>query len=161
MLPPICTGIRSLTKLYALTVNDDKKCVAMSQQVFRNGLGYTPMKITGFICWCGLALTIIIGSLIPVQAVEQVPSILSDKVQHFIGYAVLSIAAVSAGRAWQQKGMMIFLSFLMGIAIEFIQPMTGRYFETGDIIANSVGLVAGVLIFFLSSSALDHWARKA
>ncbi|MBN2866189.1 MAG: VanZ family protein [Thiotrichales bacterium] len=68
-----------------------------------------------------------------------------DKIHHFIAYATLMLwFAQSFGgtkRYWVAGGLV-----LMGIVIEFAQPFTGREFSYMDMIANSTGVLIGLLI---------------
>lgn len=67
----------------------------------------------------------------------------SDKVGHFLSYAGLMfwfalLYRRTPTRAWYAIGFVA-----MGIAIEFIQPYTGRDFEWADMLADGVGVVLG------------------
>jgi len=66
-----------------------------------------------------------------------------DKVCHFSIYCFL--AYYHRNLFPKIKNYWIFLFFCsMGVAIEFLQKMTGyRFFERGDILANSLGILFG------------------
>ena len=89
----------------------------------------------------GWVAAIWIGSLIPLPA----PSIENgDKYQHFIGYSVL---AMLAQLIWQQPAKIWLFASLMGVMVEFAQALTPyRSFDTHDMLANSIGALAGVLV---------------
>ena len=92
--------------------------------------------------WCGV-LTVIFLTLMPKP--PSVPGFLSwDKAQHVIAYA---------GLMWwyrqsfsPQIGWIVFM-VVLGVGLECIQGMTDyRYFEYADMVANSLGVICGVLL---------------
>lgn len=85
-----------------------------------------------------------IGSLIPMSG----PVVHnSDKIQHFIGYGVL---ALLAQLIWRQPLKVWLAASLMGVAVEFAQAMTPyRSFDTHDMLANSLGAIAGLTLALL------------
>lgn len=68
-----------------------------------------------------------------------------DKIHHFIAYATLMLWFAQSFRGtkryWIVGGLI-----LMGILIEFAQPFTGREFSYLDMLANSTGVLIGLLI---------------
>ncbi len=68
----------------------------------------------------------------------------SDKIAHFIAYlwlAVLPFMAFSHPAAWRGALLMVPL----GIVLEFAQMVVpGRFFSFGDMLANALGIVAGI-----------------
>ncbi len=103
-----------------------------------------------FLCaWLGTGLLIVGGSLLPVVNVPEVAFQLSDKLQHFIAYLLLGLLALGAGYRPKTQITLIALSFFLGILIEFAQPLTGRYFEFNDIVADGVGLCASLFLFYM------------
>ncbi len=89
----------------------------------------------------GLAgvVVIIVGSLI--GRTEQTIEV--DKLLHFGGYTTLATIFVLGLRpSLYLTGL--FLLAALSIAIEFIQPLTGRSFDTGDMAANLIGIVTGL-----------------
>lgn len=85
------------------------------------------------------AITIL--SLWPLGKLPPVPG--SDKAHHFIAYAALIFPTVLRKPGyWQLIGL-----FFIGWsgAIELLQPYVNRYGEWLDMIANSAGLVCGLL----------------
>lgn len=106
--------------------------------------------------WFGLAYAtlaiVAILSLIPSPDIGG-----SDKLLHFITYFILS-AGFSV--LVQQHQSMIAIAFglvIYGILLEFFQGMTGyRYMDGLDMLANSVGVVVGLLVRF---TAFPEWSR--
>ena len=62
-----------------------------------------------------------------------------DKFMHIGSYFLLMILYL---RIIPLKGVAVILTIGIGIIIEHLQPLTGyRYFEIGDIVANSIGVL--------------------
>lgn len=99
--------------------------------------------------WLVLVVFILVGSLVPVVAIPQATSFLTDKLQHFGAYFLLGLLALSATRITTHMMILFLSSFLLGVVIEFLQPLTGRYFEVNDMIANSAGMFAALLCYGL------------
>lgn len=91
-------------------------------------------------------LTIItVFSLTPLKELPPVPG--SDKTHHFIAYAALIFpAALRKFDYWLLVGL--FFMCWSG-AIELIQPYVNRYGEMQDMIANTTGLLCGVILAIL------------
>jgi len=67
-----------------------------------------------------------------------------DKVVHTVGYAVLGVLAVLSGIRWPWS---IALVIAFGVVLEGAQGLVGyRSFEWADLVADSLGAFAGVLI---------------
>ncbi|MFB9355523.1 VanZ family protein [Sneathiella chinensis] len=106
-----------------------------------------PVFTPGLWVWAGLVVLITVGSLLPVGNLPQTASLISDKIQHVGGYALLAVAACSAARLKRVVLLLLGLSLLIGVGIEYLQPLTGRMFEYMDIVANGAGLCAGMALF--------------
>ncbi len=88
-----------------------------------------------------LLATISILSLWPLAQLPSVPG--SDKIHHFVAYAALMFpAALRRPRHW----LFIALFFILwGGGIELIQPYVNRYGEWLDFLANSCGVLLGIV----------------
>ncbi|OUR78778.1 hypothetical protein A9Q83_06115 [Alphaproteobacteria bacterium 46_93_T64] len=97
--------------------------------------------------WLVLGIAITVGSLIPIEAVPQSVSLLSDKIQH--GVAYFCLGALGWQAATSRAALIIFVSISLGlgVAIEFLQPLSGRHFEWADMAANSTGLIIAIILF--------------
>ncbi len=99
--------------------------------------------------WFGLAyaqlLVVTVLSLTPV-----VPNIGgSDKLGHFLAYAVLSLAFSLIIRQRTSLWWVLFGLIAFGILMEYLQGLTGyRYADPEDALANSIGVVFGLLFHF-------------
>jgi VanZ family protein len=101
------------------------------------GNAITP-PLRGLPLWRGfgwlLLVSIVTLSLMP--APPHAPG--SDKLHHFLAYFGLMLLFSQ----WHERKShyLLALAFMtLGIAIELVQPMTGRYFSWMDMLANSSG----------------------
>lgn len=88
---------------------------------------------------------ITIFSLTPLKELPPVPG--SDKAHHFVAYAALIFpAALRKFDYWLLVGL--FFVCWSGL-IELIQPYVNRYGEVQDMVANTSGLLCGVILAIL------------
>lgn len=67
-----------------------------------------------------------------------------DKAQHMIAYAVLMWWFRQAFAGWIR--WFVFLT-LLGVGLECVQGLTAyRYFEYGDMVANTLGVILGLVL---------------
>ena len=86
-----------------------------------------------------LAVVIALLTLLPVPSGLGVKS--ADKVYHLVAFGAL---AVPLAVAYPRHLIYVFLfAVSYGVLIEFLQPMTGRAFEIGDIVADALGAGLG------------------
>ena len=98
------------------------------------------------------AILIFILSLIQVELPE-IP-LVKDKVLHFLAYFCLASLILKASENTKVSYLLLIM-LSMGILIEIIQGNLGlRYFEYMDIIANSLGILAGFLIYIMRNKTL-------
>jgi VanZ family protein len=74
-----------------------------------------------------------------------------DKLGHLLAYGVLMGWFV---QLYQRRGWLVLHALflvLMGVALEFLQGMTGRWFEYADMAANSIGVLLG------AATAMTPW----
>lgn len=106
--------------------------------------------------WVWFTLTLLVVftalSLTPLPKLPEVPG--SDKAHHLIAYAMLIFPAALASYK-HLKWLLLFLVLWSGL-IELIQPFVNRYGEWLDLLANSVGLLIGVLLGLL----LRYWLLR-
>ena len=89
-------------------------------------------------------LLIIIFSLIPLPELPAQAG--GDKLHHFMGYAFLMFCFTQWLSSIKKMILWTLILISVGILIEFIQPLVNRYFEYNDMIANSIGILTGLLI---------------
>jgi len=92
-------------------------------------------------------------SLIPAPDID-----VSDKSMHFVTYFFLSAGFTTLVRFNRSLVFVVVGLISYGILLEFLQGMTGyRLMETYDMLANSAGVVCGLIVRF---SFLPEWFRK-
>ncbi len=106
------------------------------------------IRIAYFI-WAAGMIAVIILSLMPPGQNLPLSHFASDKIRHFICYALLAFAACQAGRDWKRRIHMCIVTFFISVLIEFLQPYTGRDFEVLDMLANLSGILTGISITFI------------
>lgn len=102
-------------------------------------------------------------SLVPI-AVDLPQPVASDKLHHFVAYALIALPVALARPRWWF--LLVVAIALWSIVIELVQPFVGRERAAGDVAANAGGLVfaialGGIVRRFsrngrLTSSALRH-----
>lgn len=97
-----------------------------------------------FRLWMIALAALVVLSLLPPGNEPEISGLVNDKVRHFTAYAVVALLACLAGRNWHERLILCFITFMISIAIEFLQPLTGREFEVWDMVANFSGIVAGM-----------------
>lgn len=81
-------------------------------------------------------------SLWPLEYLPSAPG--SDKAHHFIAYAVLMFpTALRKPHHWKLIGL-LFIAY--GGMIEILQPYVNRYGEWLDMVANTSGVIGGLLL---------------
>lgn len=86
------------------------------------------------------ALSLVPGGALP-------PTHISDKLEHFMAYAVLGLAGVATARCANRAVLTVCGIIAFGIAIEFLQVLApGRYAEIGDGLADAAGAILGGLL---------------
>ncbi len=99
-----------------------------------------------------LVAAVIYLSLTPVPPQLQLEFRFADKLEHLLTYSVLMFWF---GQLTLQRARLLTagLLILLGVAIEFLQGMTGfRQFDIFDMIANTLGVMLG---YWLSSSCFS------
>jgi len=104
-----------------------------------------------------LILSLISGDQIPEVSFWEIISI--DKAAHIFMYATLVFLLTTGFKRQYSNGWLRFyakstafwIGMFYGLVLEIIQLLicTDRFFEIGDIIANSIGCIFGVLGFML------------
>ncbi len=98
----------------------------------------------------GWAVAILVICSIPGEELPDMPFSLFDKFVHLAVFAVLSFAWSRALGQKKWPGILL-MSCIYGVALEFYQEIIpiGRFTDTGDMIANCLGVVVGLLLAVL------------
>jgi len=106
------------------------------------------MRLLSRLCLAVWIALILLGSLLPrvppADAVVRFPG--AAYAAHAVAYAVLCCLAAWALRLgdWRRLLAAAAGASLLGLALECIQPLTGRAFDLADIAANAAGVAAGL-----------------
>lgn len=101
----------------------------------------------------GYIILVIFLSLIPSAAIGG--AMPSDKLAHFLAYGVMGVLASLSVKSISKKVLLFILIIGLGILLELLQfYIPGRSASLFDIIANTLGAVAGYLAVWLFISVL-------
>ena len=96
--------------------------------------------------WIGITWLTLVGitlaSLWPLDTLPTVPG--SDKIHHLVAYALLMFPTTL--RKPKRRMLYGLLYIVFSGVIELIQPYVNRYGEWSDLLANSAGIVCGVIL---------------
>ena len=129
----------------------------MSLQNTNKSLHFFPLWLSLGI---GLVVTVIFLSLMA-SPPKVVSFTFGDKIGHFLAYAVLMgwFGQIFSGR----MALIFFaLSFaIMGVSLEYLQGMgPHRQFEYADMVANTIGVVLGLLLTTTVLKGSLHWFEE-
>ena len=100
--------------------------------------------------WAIWVCSVVIGSLLPASSpvIVRLDRLqISDKVLHFFAYLILAALPVMSFANRTRGIIMSLLMIVLGLALEGGQTFSpGRTPEIGDAIANSLGVLSGVLV---------------
>jgi VanZ family protein len=99
--------------------------------------------------WFGLAhaLLLVVAVLSLAPATPNIGG--SDKLGHFLAYAMLSMTFSIIIRQRLSLWWVLFGLIAFGVLMEYLQGLTGyRYADPDDALANSIGVVFGLLFHF-------------
>lgn len=100
--------------------------------------------------WIADIVLVGVGSLLPPGALHRIHYTdlpLNDKFVHFGNYAILGLLPAMAFDTPCTSIICGAAMVLIGISLEFLQRLVpGRSFEVGDMVANGLGVTAGLLL---------------
>lgn len=96
----------------------------------------------------GLVAIVVLGSLVPARDLPPMPFNGFDKVQHLLGYAVLSSYAVMLFARLRIQAACAIGLVVLGVGLEFAQAAmtSSRQADPADALFNSLGVLAGLLL---------------
>ena len=101
------------------------------------------IKFKGLYLTLLLALLILFLSLKPASEVDT-KLLVSDKVLHLFAYCIM-VLPVSLEKIFPHFSVFLF-SLAYGGCIELIQPFTGREADIMDFLANTAGIILGIIV---------------
>ncbi|WP_455211694.1 VanZ family protein [Kaarinaea lacus] len=117
-----------------------------------------------FPLWLFLGISLVVA-VIYLSLTAKPPMVVSfafsDKIAHFLAYAVLMgwFGQIFSGRL--PLVLFAFGFALMGISLEYVQGMGHhRHFEYADMIANTIGVVLGLLLTTTVFRGSLHWIER-
>lgn len=130
----------------------------MSERASRWELGYRPLLFVLWLLELGAAAYY---SLLPAAQLGGIPG--SDKVWHCAGYAMLAVPLPLLFRKPRLLWFAALGLIAFGVLLEFCQEyVPGRSFELADMLANSAGVIAAVIVVGrMESMRQSRWARIA
>lgn len=95
-----------------------------------------------------MVAAVITGSLLPAGELPPVPFDGFDKVQHLLGYAVLSAYAVMLFARLRTQALCALVLVALGIGLEFAQAAltSSRQADPADALFNGLGVLGGLAI---------------
>ncbi len=112
--------------------------------------------------WCAAVVLVVVFSLISAPSLPEVPQG-GDKVEHFLAYALLSAGAVQLWGNWRVLRAVAIGLVCLGVALEFAQGLltSTRMFDPMDALANTVGVIGGLLSIFTPwQDLLLRWDQR-
>ncbi|MBE2223028.1 MAG: VanZ family protein [Anaerolineae bacterium] len=108
------------------------------------------------LAFTGYIVVTIWVSLTPINQ----PTVLSsyDKIGHFLTYCGLALLACLAFPSRNGKILALLFSFGLGVVLEGIQAtVPGRNMSLLDGLANSLGIVTGIIIYYFQRETCKRW----
>jgi len=103
----------------------------------------------GLLCWALLLITMIITSIVPGNGLFPSEAMHGDKVFHFITNSVATMLPLIFIANRRPAVCLAGSVPVLGFILEYMQRgISGRTFSPEDLIANNLGVIAGVLIGF-------------
>jgi VanZ family protein len=79
---------------------------------------------------------------------------------HFVVYALVTALLAHFARGLRYRLIIVFSLVTVGLAVELIQEISGRRsFQTEDVLANILGIIAGLVVAFAWSVSIEKRAR--
>jgi VanZ family protein len=106
--------------------------------------------------WAAMILAVIVGSLLPARELPPMPFDNFDKVEHLLGYAVLSAYAAMLFARMRAQALAAAGLVALGIGIELAQAAltASRQADPVDAMVNTLGVLAGLALVLRS----PRWA---
>ncbi len=109
------------------------------------------------VLWIVAMAAVIIGELLPGNSAAMrlvAATHINDKTLHFTAYTLLAFIPVFGFK--MGRGIPLALSMiLLGVALEFAQRLVpSRSFEVADMVANALGVLAGMLLALVAQASL-------
>jgi len=105
-----------------------------------------------------MVVAVVVLSLIPLEVDLSEGR---DKVAHFIAYGSMTFWFALLFPGWLRQVAIVIAFVAMGVAIEYLQRMTGyRTFDVADMAANSIGVALGWALALTPLKQALNWAER-
>lgn len=106
-----------------------------------------------------LLVVVVAGSLLPARELPPVPFDGFDKVQHLLGYALLSTYAVNLFARMRLQALCAAGLVAMGVGLEFAQAAltASRQADPADALFNTLGVLAGLVLAATPVARVLQW----
>jgi hypothetical protein len=96
-------------------------------------------------CW---AMVVVVMSLMPASALPSLLLNIKDLVLHAVAYGLMSFLMTMGSRSPLGPWRPALVVTILGTGLEFLQPIVtdGRVFSAHDLMANSCGMILGLLM---------------
>ena len=100
------------------------------------------------VLWALMIATVVVGSLLPTDALPPSPFDQFDKLEHFLGYAALSAYAVLLFASRRAQVAAAIGLIALGVGLEFAQAVLteSRRADVFDALADASGVLVGLLL---------------
>ena len=100
------------------------------------------------VLWALMIATVVVGSLLPTDALPPSPFDQFDKLEHFLGYATLSAYAVLLFASRRAQVAAAIGLIALGVGLEFAQAVLteSRRADVFDALADASGVLLGLLL---------------
>lgn len=111
--------------------------------------------------WIAMIAAVVASSLLPAHDLPEVPDGF-DKVEHFVGYLILSAWAVMLFAHRRAQAIAAVGLIALGVALELAQGAwtVSRMADSADALANSLGVLAGLMLGPTAIGGLLVWVEE-
>lgn len=111
--------------------------------------------------WIAMIAAVVASSLLPAHDLPEVPEGF-DKVEHFVGYLILSAWAVMLFAHRRAQAIAAVGLIALGVALELAQGAwtVSRMADSADALANSLGVLAGLMLGPTAIGGLLVWVEE-
>ena len=119
-------------------------------------IGYRYRRLWSWLGWL-MVVSVLVLSLMPLSVDLSEGR---DKVSHFVAYGSLMFWFGMLFPGWRNQVISALGFVAMGIAVEYLQRMTGyRSFDVADMVANAIGVTIGWVVVQTPLRRLLQWVE--
>ena len=114
-------------------------------------------------CWGGCGIVVVVATLVPMGGHPPGGAAQMDKIAHFLAFVLLIAIPLAKFPSRRVVFFCTALIPILGISLEYLQQyINGRSFNAEDMLANNMGVLAGIGIgcFFRLRTRLHRQSGK-